>query len=144
MSALEEFLAGERPEDVALFLSESYLDDDSNLRNVGSEVDGGVVLVIDGEQGRSAFEAGTGMGAMEFAKEAMGEEGEIAPDLSGGACPADTHETPADHETEFVFAFSEEQNEEVGGLYAEGDVIHAYAQCACGLAYSDRWVAGEK
>jgi hypothetical protein len=31
----------------------------------------------------------------------------------------------------------------VGGVYAEGDVVHAYAQCACGTAYSDRWVVDD-
>ena len=48
------------------------------------------------------------------------------------------------HDTRFVFAFAEEQNEEVEGLYNEGDVIHAYVQCTCGTAYSEKWLAGEK
>ena len=143
MSKLQEFLAGERPDDVALYLSESFLDADSRLRKVGEQTDGGVVVVVDGDTGRSAFSAGTGMDAMEFAQTAMGTDGEIADDLSGGYCP-DAHDADsADHDTEFVFAFAEEQNEDVGGLYAEGAVVHAYAHCACGTSYSDRWVVDE-
>lgn len=151
MSKLRKFLAGDRPDDVALYLSGSFLDPDSRLWNVGEETDDGVVLVVDGETGRNAFAAGTGMEAMEFAQSAMGSNGEIDADLGGGTCPnADSTERDGDgadgaedHEAEFVFAFAEEQNEDVGGLYAEGAVVHAYAQCECGVAYSDRWVVDE-
>lgn len=147
MSKLDEFLAGERLDDVVFYLSDAYLDDDSRLRNVGTETDGGVRLILDGETGRSAFEAGTGMGAMEFAKTAMGAEGTIARSLDGGECPFadDAGETPdEDHDVSFVFAFAEAQNEEVGGLYAEGDVVHAYAHCACGESYSHKWIVGDR
>jgi len=149
MSNLDEFLAGERLDDVVFFVSDAYLDDDSRLRSVGTETDDGVRLILDGETGRSAFEAGTGMGAMEFAKTAMGADGEIARSLDGGVCPSgddgsgdDGSET--DHAVQFVFAFAEAQNDEVGGLYAEGDVVHAYAHCACGESYSHKWVIGER
>ena len=152
MSNLDEFLAGERLDDVVFYLSDAYLDDDSRLRNVGTETDGGVRLVLDGETGRSAFEAGTGMGAMEFAKTAMGAEGTIARALDGGECPFaddaggadDADGDPDDHDVNFVFAFAEAQNEEVGGRYAEGDVVHAYAHCTCGESYSHKWIVGER
>jgi hypothetical protein len=154
MSKLSEFLAGERPEDVALFLADDYLDEDGTIASHGEAVDGGVVLVADGEQGRSIFSAGTGMDAMQFAKGAMGTEGDIAADLSGGVCPASESAEGGDdaeagdgesgHAVQFVFAFAEEQNEEVGGLYAEGDVIHAYAHCDCGESFSHKWVTGER
>ena len=146
MSTLSEFLAGERPEDVALFLADDYLDEDGTIASHGESVEGGVVLVADGEQGRSIFSAGTGMDAMQFAKGAMGNEGEIAADLAGGVCPAGEAdgEDEADHAVQFVFAFAEEQNEEVGGLYAEGDVIHAYAHCECGESFSHKWITGER
>ncbi|WP_290814791.1 DUF5807 family protein [Halovivax sp.] len=139
------FLAGERPDDVAIYLSEAAADDLEKLASVGERVDGGVRIVVDGERGRNAFRAATGVEAMAFAKEAMGTDGDVAPDLAGGTCPeADAGEdTDGDHATRFVFAFAEAQNEEVGGIYAEGDVIHAYAQCACGTAYADKWVAEE-
>ncbi|WP_254766627.1 DUF5807 family protein [Salinilacihabitans rarus] len=134
--AREEFLAGERPEDVVLFLSEAAVDDD-RLAEFGERVDGGTLLVVDGERGRNAFRAATGVGAMEFAGAAMQVEGVVDDDLAGGTCP----DAPdgGDHEVRFVFAFAEERNEEVGGIYAEGPVVHAYAQCACGTRYSDRW-----
>ncbi|WP_276255659.1 DUF5807 family protein [Halomontanus rarus] len=137
----ESFLAGERPEDVALFLAESYVSDD-RLEQFGERIDDGVLIVVDGERGRNAFKAATGTGAMEFAGSAMGTEGIVDGDLTGGTCPEAAGEDAAadeDHHAQFVFAFAEEQNEEVGGLYADGAVIHAYAQCACGTAYSDRW-----
>ncbi|WP_224448414.1 DUF5807 family protein [Haloprofundus salilacus] len=145
MSDREEFLAGERLDDVALFLTDDYLDEQGKIANYGETVDGGVVLVEPGDDGRRLFAAGTGMDAMEFAQGAMGNEGAIADDLSGGECPAagaDEEEEgeAGDHRAKFVFAFAEAQNEEVGGIYADGDVIHAYAQCECGLSYSDRWV----
>jgi hypothetical protein len=44
----------------------------------------------------------------------------------------------------FTFAFVEARNEEVGGIYAEGPVVHAYAACTCGETYSQRWVAGTR
>ncbi|MYL17831.1 hypothetical protein GLW36_14400 [Halorubrum terrestre] len=145
MSNLDEFLAGERLDDVVFYLSDAYLDDDSRLREVGTETDGGVRLILDGETGRSAFQAGTGMGAMEFAKTAMDADGEIARSLDDGACPfAGDDGAGDDHEVQFVFAFAEAQNEEVGGLYAEGDVVHAYAHCTCGESYSHKWVIGER
>ena len=137
MSKLDEFLAGDRPDDVALFVSHDYLDAEGKLANYGEEVDGGVVIVAPGEQGRQLFSAGTGMQAMEFAKGAMDTEGHVDRQLSGG-------DAPDGGDVEFVFAFAEEQNEEVGGLYAEGAVIHAYAKSSEGATFSDRWVVGEK
>lgn len=144
MRKLDEFLAGDRVDDIVLYLSDTYLDDDSRLREVGTETAAGVRLILDGETGRSAFEAGTGMGAMEFAQTAMDADGEIVRDLDGGACPFAESDPEAGHDVRFVFAFAEEQNEAVGGLYAEGDVIHAYAHCACGESYSDKWVVGTR
>ncbi|MXV60745.1 hypothetical protein GS429_01390 [Natronorubrum sp. JWXQ-INN-674] len=136
----EEFLAGERPEDVALFLADSYVSDD-RLERFGDRVEGGVLIVVDGESGRNAFQAATGTEAMQFAKSAMELEGIIDDDLAGGQCPEAP--TDEDHAVQFVFAFAEEQNEDVGGIYAEGDVVHAYAKCACGTAYSDKWNAAD-
>jgi len=138
MTKRDEFLAGERPEDVALYLADSFVDGDGDgLAKHGERVDGGAVLVVEGEQGRSVFQTATGMDAMGFAGQAMGTEGEIAGDLSGGTCPE------CDGAVQFIFAFAEEQNEEVGDLYAEGDVVHAYAYCDCGTAYADKWVTRE-
>ncbi|PCR92332.1 DUF5807 family protein [Natrinema ejinorense] len=131
-----EFLAGERLDDVALFLADSYVSDE-RLEQFGDRVDDGTLIVVDGERGRNAFQAATGTGAMEFAKSAMSNEGEIAEDLTGGQCPAAGDGGP--HTTQFVFAFAEGRNEEVGGIYADGAVVHAYAQCTCGTAFSDRW-----
>lgn len=141
MSKLTAFLDGERLDDVALYLAEDQLDEGGKLAEAGEERKNGVVLVVPGEQGRRMFSAGTGMDAMEFAKEAMGEEGEIDRDLAGGDCPAGEGD---EHEVQFVFAFAEAENQEVGGLYADGDVIHAYARCACGEAYSQKWVVGSR
>ncbi|ELZ80339.1 hypothetical protein C453_18445 [Haloferax elongans ATCC BAA-1513] len=141
MSKLDEFLAGERLDDVALYLTHEYLDSQGKIPNMGEEVENGYVLVVPGDNGRRAFAAGTGMDAMEFAQTAMGTDGDIDGDLSGGVCP-DTA-TDENHEPKFIFSFAEAQNEEVGGLYEEGDVIHAYAKCECGTAYSDRWVVDD-
>ena len=140
MAKREQFLAGERPEDVALFLADSFIEGEGDgLADHGEAVENGVVLVVEGDQGRSVFKTATGMDAMGFAKQAMGTEGgEISRGLSDGECP------DCDGDAEFIFAFAEEQNEEVGGLYAEGEVIHAYAYCDCGTAYSDKWVAGDE
>ncbi|QCC48757.1 DUF5807 family protein [Halobellus limi] len=157
MSQLDAFLAGERHDDVALFLTEEYLDSQGKLPKMGETVDSGYVLVVPGDDGRRAFAAGTGMDAMEFARGAMESRGHISRSLDGGECPeaetagsgddatdADSEDDVADgdHDVEFIFAFSEAQNEEVGGLYARGAVVHAYAHCACGASYSDKWVVG--
>ena len=142
MSAREEFLAGDRPEDVFMYFTETAVDDVDTLAAHGERVDGGVVLVVDGDSGRSAFQSATGVDPMGFAKRAMGSEGEVFTDCTGGVCPADDGDEP--HEARFVFAFAEEQNEEVEGIYTEGDVIHAYVSCSCGEAYSEKWLAGEK
>ncbi|WP_435061977.1 DUF5807 family protein [Halobaculum sp. EA56] len=140
---LAEFLAGERLDDVAIFLTHEFLDEQGRIANMGEAVEDGVVLVVPGDDGRKAFASGTGMDPMQFAKEAMARDGVIYPDLGGGECP-DAAEKPGDeHRAEFVFAFGEERNAEVGGLYAEGDVMHAYAHCSCGTDYSHKWVMGE-
>jgi len=145
--ALESFLAGDRPDDVVLFLSDRVVDDPEPLLTYGEAVDGGVVLVMDGETGRSVFKRATEMDAMGFAGRAMGTEGEIARDLTDATCPKRSDgETPppGEHEPRFVLAFAEAENPEVGGRYAEGDVIHAYAHCRCGAAFSAKWVVGER
>ena len=144
MSALDEFLAGDRLDDVVFFVSDAILDDDSRLRDVGTATDDGVRLVLDGETGRSAFRAGTGMDAMAFAKESMGTDGRIDRSLDGGDCPFAAERPDDDHGVRFVFAFAEAENEDVGGRYAEGDVVHAYAHCGCGGSYTHKWVAGER
>ena len=149
--ALDAFLAGDRPDDIAVFLADGVVDDPETLADRGVRVDGGVVIVVDGERGRQVFRSITGADAMAFAREAGATDGEIAPDLSDGACPersepehSEQDAIAGDHAVQFVFAFAEERNEEVGGIYAEGDVIHAYARCDCGAGYSQRWVAGER
>lgn len=153
MSDREEFLAGERPEDVLMYFSDEAVSGIEALAERGERVDGGVVLVVDGEKGRSAFQSAVGVDPMQFAKRAMGTEGMVYPDCTGGVCPgvdgpggADDagDEADEDHDARFVFAFAEEQNDEVGGLYAEGDVVHAYAVCNCGQRYSQKWVVGER
>jgi hypothetical protein len=144
MSHRSAFLDGDRHDDIALFLSESYLDGQEKLRELGDPVESGCVLVVPGDDGRRAFSAGTGMDAMEFARGAMETHGHISRDLDGGECPERASDTEASHAVEFVFAFSEAQNTEVGGLYTRGDVIHAYAHCVCGTSYSDKWVVGEE
>ena len=105
-----------------------------------------VVVVVAGETGREAFADSTGLDPMAFAKQAMDRTGEIDNRLAGGVCPdagdADT-EAPNNHHVEFGFAFAEAENGDVGGLYAEGDVIHAYAHCSCGTDFTQKWVADQ-
>lgn len=138
---LEAFLAGDRLDDVAIFLTHEFLDDQGKIANMGEAVEDGVVLVVPGERGRALLPKLVGEDAMEFASGAMGTESHVERDLTGGDCP--DAEEEGEHAAELVFAFAEDENEEVGGKYGEGDVIHAYARCTCGTAYSDRWVVGE-
>jgi len=143
------FLAGDSPDDVLMYLSETAVSNVETLAKRGERVPGGVVLVVDGERGRAAFERAVGVDPMAFAGTAMRTEGRIDPDCTGGVCPDAETGGPVmgndtDHSIRFLFAFAEERNEEAGGLYAEGDVVHAYAQCSCGAAYSEKWVAGER
>jgi len=142
MEKLAGFLAGDRLDDVAIYVDEQYLGESQSLAEAGETVESGVVLVIPGDTGRSAFESATGLGAMEFAKKAMGREGHIEPDLAGGVCPDDDDD--GEHTVEFVFSFAEAQNEEVGGMYEEGDVIHAYAHCSCGVDFSQKWLVDSR
>ena len=145
MSDYDAYLAGDRTDHVALYLSDSYVSDVESLadRDDAERVANGVVLVVDGERGRSVFQRITGMAAMDFGSAAMDNPGHVDADLVDGDCP-EAASGPGDHDPEFVFSFAEAQNEDVGGLYAEGDVIHAYVYCSCGTAYSDKWVAGER
>lgn len=136
----EEFLAGERPEEILIFLAEDVVGNPDALGGVAEDVGNGVVLVLPGDQGQTTFERTTGIDPMDFAGVAMQTDGHIDHDCTSGDCPS---EDAGDHDLKFVFAFAEEQNEEVGGLYAEGDVIHAYASCSCGETYSDKWVVDE-
>ena len=135
------FLAGDRPEDVLIYLDEAAVSNPDALEAHGERVEGGIVLVLPGEKARSVFQQAAGIDPMAFAKQAMGTDGEIDADCTGGTCPEG--EGPG-HEARFVFAFAEEQNEEVGDMYAEGDVIHGYVSCSCGTAYSDKWVVGDR
>jgi hypothetical protein len=137
MSELEAFLAGDLLDHVALYLSDESLDEAGRIADHGERVDGGVVLVVPGDEGRRLFSAGTGMDAMEFAGRATRTEGRVDRSLAGG-------DPPDGSEVAFVFAFAEAENEEVGGRYAEGDVVHAYAQSTDGTPFSDRWVVGEE
>ena len=143
MSKHAEFLAGERPDDVLFFLHEGAVSNPDALAGYAEAVDDGQVLVLPGDDGRSAFQSATGIDPMGLARTAMKTDGVVHDDLTDANCPA-AEEKPAEtHTTEFVFAFAEARNEAVGGLYAEGDVVHAYAVCACGERYSDKWVIEE-
>lgn len=139
----EEFLAGERPEDVAFFLHEDSVSNLEALADHAETVENGVVLVLPGEKGRRAFQSVVGLDPMGLAQQAMETTGEIDDGLTGGTCPAREDGPETDHTVQFVFAFTEAKNEDVGGLYAEGDVIHAYAVCSCGETYSEKWVADQ-
>jgi len=141
MTDREEFLAGNRPDDVAIFLAADAVSNPGALAEYAENVDNGIVLVLPGEKGRSAFQSVAGTDPMALAQEAMDTTGDIDDDLTGGTCPVTQDEPDGDHHVQFVFAFAEAQNDEVGGMYAEGDVIHAYAVCACGERFSQKWVA---
>jgi hypothetical protein len=134
----EEFLAGERPTDVHIFLHEDSVSNLDALEEHGERLSDGIALVLDGDQARELFQRATGIDPMSLAQEAMGTDGEIDRDCAGANCPEGEH-TP-----QFIFCFAEEQNEEVGGLYAEGPVIHGYVACECGTRYSDKWVVDEE
>lgn len=134
------YLAGDRPEDVLMYLADDAVDDPERLREGGGErVEGGTVVVVDGDRGRRAFAAAAGTDPMGFAGRARGREGHIDRDLTGGTCP-DANDGD-DHHLRFLFSFAEAEQPDGDGIYEEGDVVHAYAQCACGVAYADRWVA---
>lgn len=143
MTPREAFLAGDRPDDVAIFLSADSVDDPDELGSIGraERVSGGVVLIVPGEKGRDVLSRLTGRDAMAFAQAAGETRSQIDRDLTDGVCPDATDVDP--HDPVVIFAFVQEANEEVGGLYAEGPVVHAYAACDCGTSYSERWIAGE-
>ncbi len=136
----EQFLAGDRPDDVAFFLHEAAVSGVDALADQGERTESGVVLVVDGETGRRAFQSATGVDPMAFAQEAMGTDGAVDRDLTGGTCP--DGDGGDGHEARLVFAFAEAQNEAVEGLYAEGDVVHGYVACECGQRYAEKWLAG--
>lgn len=142
MSARDEFLAGERPKEVAVFLADDRVDDPEALTQVGTaeRVEGGTVLVVPGDRGRAVVSEAVGRDVMSFAQDAGATRSDVHRDLTGGDCPAAGDEP---HEPSFIFAFVEAENEEVGDLYAEGPVVHAYVACSCGESYSERWVAGD-
>lgn len=130
----DEFLAGERPRDVHIFLHEDSVSDVGALESHGERVEDGIVLVMDGETARGVFQSATGIDPMALAQEAMGTDGVVDPDCADGVCPEGDEHIP-----KFIFSFAEEENEEVGGIYADGPVIHSYVACECGARYSDKW-----
>ena len=134
----QAFLDGKRPDHVHIYLHEETVSNPDALSEFGERVGDGFVLLLEGDSARSVFQRATGIDPMALASDAMGTEGEVTPDCTDGICPAGTSES---HYPRMIFAFAEAQNEDVGGLYAEGPVIHAYVSCACGERYSDKWVA---
>lgn len=139
-AARREFLAGDRPDDILIYLREDGVADPEELADLGERTADGVVLVLPGAEGRQAFESATGLDPMSFAGSAMDTEGHVHRDATGGDCPEGDG---PEHGVRFVFAFAEAENQAVGGQYAEGDVVHAYAACDCGTTFSERWIAGE-
>lgn len=139
---LDEFLAGDRPDDVVIYISDAVVNDPDMLAAHGNRVDDGTILVVDGERGRGAFQAAIGTDAMTFAQEATRRKSTVDRDLTGGDCP-EADNVQGDHDGAIVFAFAEEHKPELEGIYGDGDVIHGYVQCSCGTLYSEQWVAGE-
>jgi hypothetical protein len=137
-AARRAFLAGDRPDDILIYLREDGVADPDRLADLGERTADGVVLVLPGPKGREAFESATGLDPMSFAGQAMDTDGDVHRDATGGDCPGGDG---PEHDARFVFAFAEARNTDVGGQYAEGDVIHAYAACDCGTTYSEKWVA---
>ena len=137
MNSYDEFLAVNRHDDIVLFLSEHVVDEHSAIRDQALSVETGCVLTISGTRAQQIVESAIGMGPMAFAKKAMGTRVHVDRELKDAACPSGH----TDHETEFILAFSEAENQAVGGLYAQGPVIHAYTQCSCGALAADKWVA---
>lgn len=137
MTARDAFLAGERPDDIAIYLADDVLTGDTTaLTERGERLDDGVFLVVDGDRGRDLFDDLLGIDAMAFAGEAMQTDGEVAHDLRAGTCPV---ANGGDHHLSVLLSFVEPAHEDVGGRYAEGAVVHAYAACTCGQTYADRW-----
>lgn len=145
MTDLETFLAGRAPDYVTIVLADAVLDDPEVLTEHAEPIDGGRALVLGGAKGRSVFQRVTGQDPMGFARAAGNRDGHVERDLSGGDCPGVVAEgddgNSGEHDPHVLLSFVEAQNEAVGGLYAEGPVVHAYVQCACGTRYSDKWVA---
>jgi hypothetical protein len=135
------FLAGQRPDDVQIYLHEDVLSNPEALAEHGESVEDGIVLLLDGDEARTIFQQATGIDPMALAQDSMETEGSVDHDAAGGTCPVGGGRN---HHPRLVFAFAEAQNEEAGGLYARGPVIHAYVACACGERYSDKWVATEE
>ena len=135
------FLAGERPDNVQIYLHEDVLSNPEALAAHGESVEDGIVLLLDGDEARTIFQEATGIDPMALAQDAMATEGTVDHDCAGGTCPAGENRN---HHPRLIFAFAEAENEEAGGLYAQGPVIHAYVACACGERYSDKWVATDR
>lgn len=159
MSDLETFLAGRAPDHVVIVLADSVLEEPDVPDEYAERVDGGLALVLGGATGREVFQRLAGEDPMAFARSAGDRDGRVERDLSGGDCPAagaggesgaradgDADDGVAvqsdDHHPRLLLSFAEPRNEEVGGLYAEGPVVHAYVECACDTRYADRWVVG--
>lgn len=138
MPDLETFLAGRAPDYVAIVLADAVVDDPEILADHAEPVEDGLALVLGGATGRQVFQRATGQDPMAFARAAGDRDGHVERDLNGGDCPAAG--VAGEHYPTIVFSFAEPQNEAVGGLYAEGPVVHAYVQCECGARYADKWV----
>ena len=71
------FLAGDEPDEVLVFFAESAVSDLGTLSQHGEQVSRGVVLVLEAERGRSAFE-GAYRGRPDGARE-LGDAGRGRP-----------------------------------------------------------------
>jgi len=139
----EAFLAGRCPDHVGIYHAEETLTDRGSIERFGERVAGGVMLVVEGDRGRAAFEKAIGEDPMAFARSAGDRDGRVDRDITGGSCPESVGEDGDDeggHRAQVIFAFVQEQLDDADGIYTEGDVMHAYVRCACGVDYSEKWL----
>ncbi|WP_254280489.1 DUF5807 family protein [Haloarcula marina] len=144
MQSHEQFIAGNRPGHIMLFQHENATSLPDDASKVAKNAAEGKMIIQPAVMARDLIDKVLVPNISQFTELSQKRQGNIEPYLTSGDCPEANSNHDEDHIIEQLFAFVQPKHNSLGGIYADGDVMHAYARCSCQVHYSDRWVIASK
>lgn len=139
MQSFGRFIAGEKPKHILLYhgIGAGKLPDQA--AKLAHDIEDGHVMVLPAAMAQEIADKVLIPDLSTFSERSRERGGAIESFLTAGTCP-EAMDNGKGHTLEQIFAFVQPKDELLGGIYAKGDVMHAYALCSCQTYYSDRWV----